>query len=92
MLDELRLLLGHTEPQASRADYATAIVDENVLGKPTRKARELTLRYLSALYSLDTAMRRRRDGYAVAVRAGRARFGQVVPGKTGAAGSSRGRP
>ena len=53
MLEELRLLLGHTEPQASRADYATAIVDENVLGKPTRKARELTLRYLSALYSLD---------------------------------------
>ncbi|MFN3736796.1 hypothetical protein [Hydrogenophaga sp.] len=55
MLDELRLLLGHTEPQASRADYATATVDENVLGKPTRKARELTLRYLNALYSLDTA-------------------------------------
>jgi len=45
MLDELRLLLGHNEPQASRADYAMAIVEENVLGKSTRKARELTLRY-----------------------------------------------
>lgn len=55
MLDELRLLLGHTEAQASRADYATAIVDDNILGKPTRKARALTLRYMSALYSLDTA-------------------------------------
>lgn len=55
MLDELRLLLGHTEARASRAEYATAIVDDNVLGKPTRKARELTLRYMSALYSLDTA-------------------------------------
>lgn len=55
MLDDLRLLLGHTETQASRANYATAIVDDNVLGKPTRKARELTLRYMSALYSLDTA-------------------------------------
>lgn len=53
MLDELRLLLGHTDPQTSRADCATAIVDGNVLGKSTRKARELTLRYLSALYSLD---------------------------------------
>lgn len=55
MLDEMRMLLGHTEPQSSRADYATAIVDNNVLGKPTRKARELTLRYMSALYSLDSA-------------------------------------
>jgi hypothetical protein len=52
MLDELRLLLGHTQPQAGRADYATAIVDENVLGKPTLKARVLTLRHMSALYSL----------------------------------------
>lgn len=55
MLGELRLLLGHTEPQASRADYATAIVEHNVLGKPTRKARELTLRHLRTLYGLDPA-------------------------------------
>lgn len=53
MLDELRLLLGHTDPRTSRADYAAAIVDGNVLGKSTRTARVLTLRYLSALYSLD---------------------------------------
>jgi hypothetical protein len=55
MLDELRLLLGHTEVQVGRAEYATAILDDNVLGKPTRKARELTLRHMSALYGLDTA-------------------------------------
>lgn len=55
MLEELRLLFAHTEAQASRTDYATAIVEDNVLGKPTRKARELTQRYLRALYSLDTA-------------------------------------
>jgi hypothetical protein len=55
MLDELRALFGCTAPQAGRAEYAKAIVADNTLGKPTRKARELTLRYLIALYSLDTA-------------------------------------
>ena len=55
MLDELRALFGCTAPQAGRAEYAKAIVADNTLGKPTRKARELTLRYLIALYGLDTA-------------------------------------
>lgn len=54
MLDELRLLLEHTDPLATRADYAHAVVDQNVLGKPTRKARVLTLRHLTTLYGLDT--------------------------------------
>ncbi|WP_250514399.1 hypothetical protein [Caballeronia sp. INDeC2] len=53
MLDDLRLLLSHTPPDATRADYMTAVVDDNVLGKPTRKARELALRHLAALYALD---------------------------------------
>jgi hypothetical protein len=53
MLDDLRLLLAHTAPQATRADYASAVVDENVLGKPTRRARELALRHLATLYALD---------------------------------------
>lgn len=53
MLDELRLLLGHTEANASRIDYGVAVMEANVLGKPTRKARELTLRHLRTLYSLD---------------------------------------
>ncbi|WP_224078059.1 hypothetical protein [Cupriavidus laharis] len=53
MLDDLRLLLSHTPQQATRADYVAAVVDDNVLGKPTRKARELALRHLATLYALD---------------------------------------
>ena len=53
MLDDLRVLLAHVPAAAVRADYASAIVEANVLVKPTRKARELSLRHLSALYALD---------------------------------------
>lgn len=53
MLDDLRLLLAHTPLQATRADYVSAVVDANVLGKPTRKARELALRHMATLYALD---------------------------------------
>ncbi len=55
MVAELRLLFGHTEQEASRNDYTMAVVEQNVLGKPTRKARALTLRHLASLYGLDTA-------------------------------------
>jgi hypothetical protein len=55
MLDDLRLLLAHTPPHATRADYAAAVVNENVLGKPTKKARELALRHLATLYACDTS-------------------------------------
>jgi hypothetical protein len=54
MLDDLRLLLSHTAADAKRADYVSAVVDVNVLGKATRKARELALRHLATLYALDT--------------------------------------
>lgn len=53
MLDDLRLLLAHSSLEAGREDYVKAIVDDNVLGKPTRKARELALRHLTTLYALD---------------------------------------
>ena len=53
MLDDLRLLLAHAPPHFTRADYASAVVDGNVLGKPTRKARELALRHMATLYALD---------------------------------------
>src|SRR3546814_3294794 len=53
MLDDLRVLLAHTSVQATRDDYTTAIVEDNVLGKPTRKSRELALRHLGVLYGLD---------------------------------------
>ena len=55
MLDELRRLLNNTESTTGRADYAAAVVEENVLGKPTRKARELTLRHMTGLYGLDAS-------------------------------------
>lgn len=53
MLDDLRALLAHTSPSTTRAEYATAIVAENVLGKSTKKARELALKHLATLYGLD---------------------------------------
>lgn len=55
MLDDLRLLLAHTAADAERADYVSAVVDANVLGKATRKGRELALRHLATLYMLDAA-------------------------------------
>lgn len=55
MLDDLRRLLAHTSPQATCADYAAAVIDANVLGKPSRKARQLALRHVKALYALDLA-------------------------------------
>lgn len=53
MLDDLNLLMANTPADATRADYASAVVADNVLGKPTKKARELALRHLAALYGLD---------------------------------------
>lgn len=55
MLEELRVLLENTSPHATRVQYAAAVMDANVLGKSTRKARELTLRHLGTLYGLDNA-------------------------------------
>lgn len=54
MLDDLRALLSHTPADASRTDYARAIVDDNVLGKSTKSARQLAWRHLGTLYSFDT--------------------------------------
>nr|WP_294866190.1 hypothetical protein [uncultured Pseudogulbenkiania sp.] len=55
MLDDMRLLLAHTSENAIRADYSTAVINDNVLGKPTKKARELALRHMATLYGLDPA-------------------------------------
>lgn len=55
MLDDLRLLLAQTPPEATRTDYFSAVVEGNVLGKPTHKARELALRHMATLYALDPA-------------------------------------
>ena len=53
MLAELRLLLRHTAIDAHPDEYRHAVVDANVLEKPTANARILTLRHLTALYGLD---------------------------------------
>lgn len=54
MLDDLRLLLAaYSSPDANRAEYVSAVVHTNVLGKPTRKSRELAFRHLCALYALE---------------------------------------
>lgn len=55
MLEDLRALLDHTQPEALRDDYAAAVVEQNVLGKPSRRARELALLHLRNLYCLDAA-------------------------------------
>jgi hypothetical protein len=56
MLDDLRVLFSHVPVDGARADYTRAILTENVLGKPTKKARELALRHLTTLYGLDTQL------------------------------------
>lgn len=53
MLDDLRALFAHIPVNANREDYVESVVGENVLGKPTKKARELTLRHLATLYGLE---------------------------------------
>ena len=56
MLDDLRVLFAHVPANAAHADYAQAIFTDNILGKPTQKARELTLRHLTTLYGLDARL------------------------------------
>ena len=53
MLAELELLLRHATPQMTMPDYRRLVVDDNVLGKPTRTTREHTVRKLKALYGLE---------------------------------------
>jgi len=56
MLDDLRVLFSHVPADGARADYTQAVFAENILGKPTKKSRELALRHLTALYGLDTQL------------------------------------
>ena len=56
MLRELGELLDAVPAGAGRLDYAAAIVDENVLGKPTLAARRATRQRLAELYALDPAV------------------------------------
>ena len=53
MLAELSNALRVCKPQATRADYVAAVVDENCLGKHTQSTRKTTLQRLTELYALD---------------------------------------
>jgi len=53
MLDELRAVLAHCGPTATRDDYLAAIHDDNCLGKRTVATRKLSSQRLSELYALD---------------------------------------
>ncbi len=53
MLAELGELFAAVSPEAARADYAAAIIDENVLGKATIATRRWTNQRLGELYALD---------------------------------------
>lgn len=57
MVEDLRQLLA-VRPASSRLeDYASAVVDENVLGKPTASARRFGFRNLCEFYALDPSVR-----------------------------------
>jgi Putative inner membrane protein (DUF1819) len=53
MLQELRLLLDWVDANAPASSYVAAIMDDNVLGKPTRSTRQRTAKRLIELYALD---------------------------------------
>jgi hypothetical protein len=53
MLDELGAVLAVTPAAASRADYASAIINDNALAKPTLSTRKLSNQRLGELYGLD---------------------------------------
>lgn len=53
MFEEVSVLLTSTKPDATRKDYAAAIIDMNCLAKPTAASRRLTNQRLGELYALD---------------------------------------
>ena len=53
MFSDIQKLLRHASSQATRDDYKQLVVSENLLGKPSSKARELAFRHLVDLYDLD---------------------------------------
>lgn len=56
MLKELTLLLASVPSDASRNDYRHAVIDENVLLKPSASTRSKTYSYLRDRFALDPAV------------------------------------
>ena len=52
-LEELRTLLARRPASATKDNYKAAIVDQNILGKPTASSRRITFERLRELYALD---------------------------------------
>jgi len=55
MLEDLSLVLDFESPDQSKDTYRSAILDQNILGKPTRSTRLRSAKRLSELYALDLA-------------------------------------
>lgn len=53
MYGDLQTLFDSLPEGATRSNYRQAIVDENVLGKPTASSRKRSFEHLGALYALD---------------------------------------
>jgi len=53
MFAELSLILDHVGVNAKTSEYISAVVEQNVLGKPTQTTRKRTARLLVDLYTLD---------------------------------------
>jgi hypothetical protein len=56
MFDELSLLFKCSGPGASRAEYATLIIEQNCLAKSTASTRRLTNQRLGELYALNLSV------------------------------------
>ena len=56
-LEELRALLARRSATAALGDYRDAVVEQNILGKPTASARRITFDRLRELYALDPGLR-----------------------------------
>ena len=56
MLEELSNLLDATPGEATREDYADAVLEDNCLGKRTTATRKLSLQRLTELYGLDAKL------------------------------------
>lgn len=53
MLEELALILAQTKPTATLPEIASAITEDNILGKPTASSRIKSYKHLVELYGLD---------------------------------------
>ena len=56
MLEELSNLVGTVPGEATREDYADAVLEDNCLGKRTVATRKLSLQRLTELYGLNTQL------------------------------------